>query len=900
MASNLFDITRLATFIKAGHTMLTPNLRLARRIKAEWDKQRYAAGDAVWEPLPVYPLEQWLHSQWQRAVREGLLPSLLPLSHTQELMLWQQVIRDDDSSGAPLTLLQPQAAAELASEARDVLLRWQVADDESQRSTFALETDCAAFMNWRTQFEERLRAAGQCTRTDCLQSLAEIAPQLRGGLICLVECSELPPLIEACLQGLGGEVAMLPPPAGSAYCAAHAFADQRGELAGVATWAARLQRESPGTTLGIVLSSGGVDRVALEYLLRREFDCLGDNYQSLPVNFSTGISLSQAPVIRDALAVLSLGLSQTTTGGVLALLQSRFIGGADLENTQTQRFSERLCRYGARSLPVAEVRDIANAVAESAGGECLTLAAGLQAIAVMRALRSELAPSAWVEHFGAILTAWGWPGEQPLDSLEYQQVARWYQTLDEFRSLDAVWRTVDYAQALQMLREGCARQVSQPQTVDAPVQVLGPLEAVGLGFDHLWVLGMQGNAWPAPARPNPFIPLALQARLGMPHATPEREWHYSEQLLQQYRRQSTCLHASYSRQVDGVVDLPSAFLEDFEAAPGDGCDALDSRWLDARRAATREAVDDSTAPALSATERASLRGGAAVLEHQSQCPFRAFARQRLRVAPSPEYSPGILPQERGTLVHEALDLLWHVIGDHATLLGMQAQALEETVERAVGAGMARLASHRRRALGAACLELEAERLRSLLWEWLEVERARGTFTTVLLEEEVELSLCGLTLGLRVDRVDALPDGGRVVIDYKTGRASITDWLGERPPRPQLLLYGLACEEAPAALAFAQLRPRDCQYAGLGRTDAIPGVKTDIVKVVKERLPADDWASLNAAWRGNLERLAQGFIDGRAEVDPLKGSCTWCGLQSLCRVHDPGEDVDEDIGEEACE
>ena len=68
------------------------------------------------------------------------------------------------------------------------------------------------------------------------------------------------------------------------------------------------------------------------------------------------------------------------------------------------------------------------------------------------------------------------------------------------------------------------------------VQVLGPLEAAGLGFDQLWLCGMQADRWPAPARPNPFIPQPLQRRLQMPHASAQREWAFATALMDQFTR----------------------------------------------------------------------------------------------------------------------------------------------------------------------------------------------------------------------------------------------------------------------------------------------------------------------------------------------------------------------------
>ena len=87
-----------------------------------------------------------------------------------------------------------------------------------------------------------------------------------------------------------------------------------------------------------------------------------------------------------------------------------------------------------------------------------------------------------------------------------------------------------------------------------------------------------------------------------------------------------------------------------------------------------------------------------------------------------------------------------------------------------------------------------------------------------------------------------------------------------------------------ALSFAQVRPRESKFVGLGENAFAAGVTTDVVRAVKGKLMADDWDSLNSVWRAQLEQLAEDFLAGEAAVDPLASdSCTWCGLQSLCRV-----------------
>jgi hypothetical protein len=188
------------------------------------------------------------------------------------------------------------------------------------------------------------------------------------------------------------------------------------------------------------------------------------------------------------------------------------------------------------------------------------------------------------------------------------------------------------------------------------------------------------------------------------------------------------------------------------------------------------------------------------------------------------------------------------------------------------------------AVSPAWIELEGARLETLLSQWLAVERQREAFRVAATEEDLYLRLEALELRLRVDRIDRLPDGSALIIDYKSGACSLGDWLGERPAKPQLLLYGVAGGETPAALGFARLRIDDCAFIGAGEIAAAPGIRTDIAGLVRGGWEIDSWQALNVRWRGQLQDLAREFLAGEARVDPQVGACTWCGLQALCRVN----------------
>jgi ATP-dependent helicase/nuclease subunit B len=64
LADSFYDIAPLEPLIEQGYTLLTPNFRLARRIKSQWDARCLTGGARVWEPLAVKPLVCWLLEQW--------------------------------------------------------------------------------------------------------------------------------------------------------------------------------------------------------------------------------------------------------------------------------------------------------------------------------------------------------------------------------------------------------------------------------------------------------------------------------------------------------------------------------------------------------------------------------------------------------------------------------------------------------------------------------------------------------------------------------------------------------------------------------------------------------------------------------------------------------------------
>ena len=191
------------------------------------------------------------------------------------------------------------------------------------------------------------------------------------------------------------------------------------------------------------------------------------------------------------------------------------------------------------------------------------------------------------------------------------------------------------------------------------------------------------------------------------------------------------------------------------------------------------------------------------------------------------------------------------------------------------------------------LSLEADRLHKRIMDWLELEQARSPFRVAEQEQRRSFERRGVRVELRLDRVDELEDGSRVVL--------------ERPDDLQLPLYGVTGfgdpDAAPtAAVAFAQIRADRVAFVGVARDAGIlPGLPATRQPMLREA--TDNWPAVFEEWSDVLDRLAAEFAAGEAGVDPKNGLKTCrdihCELAPMCRIRErvrgTGDDRDGEGG-----
>jgi len=882
---------RLAEGLAGGVTVLTPNLRLAQALAREFDAAQAAQGRSAWESADILPYAAFVGRCYEDALYSGIgsgLPILL--TPAQEHALWEDIIRRSEAGDALLAI--PETAA-LAADAWKSAHAWRLLD--SLRSG-ELNEDASAFRDWCATYSLR------CERerhTDAALLPDLIAAQLSGAALrqpkwlALYGFDIMTPQQRAlfdALRAAGTEVVVSAQQRREASVLRLACVDAREEIGRAAAWARARLEADPQARIGIVVPDLAQQRKALVRTFRTVMAPAsilpGAKEAPLPFNVSLGVALTTYPLVQAACLILELAGHEIEFGRASLLLRSPFIAAGESEAAGRARLDLELRRRAEPSITLDRLLDTIDAA--GAGAHAPELAQRLRKLAGFR--RSDLfaarAPSAWAKAVTEALKLMGFPDKgRSLDSAEYQTLKKWHEVVAGFALLDRVHAKMGYGEALVRLRRLAAETLFQPEAPQAPVQILGVLESAGLAFDHLWVMGLTDDAWPIHPRPNPFLPLEAQRQAQVPEASIEATLALDAAITRGWLAAAGEVVLSYAEAEGERKLLPSPLLRDL--AQGELALPAYPRHRDLIHAAARiEATEDAVGPPLAAgapplSAGAALTGGAGVITDQSACPFRAFARHRLD-AQSPEAPhAGLDAMERGILVHRVLASAWGQLKTKTRLDAIGDAELEALLARAADEAVTRVKRDRPATLAGRFAEVEKARLARLARAWLEMEReARGDdFSVAAVEDKRNIVIGPLTLRGKLDRVDELEDGRRMVIDYKSTAAPASAWLGERPDEPQLPLYLVATEPEAVAIAFAQVKAGEMKFTALAADETL--------LPVKKSLPDIGWDAQVGEWRRVLARLATEFAAGEAAVQPKnpRTTCRNCDVQPLCRIHE---------------
>lgn len=896
------------TTLDSTTAILVPTRSLATSLHENLARQRVALGQRVWEAPNILVWSDYLKQLWRLNRRQlGRQSEAITLiSPQQSALIWTQVIEASRREERSLTLLNVQQTAKAVQRSWRLVHDWLIAPQ-----TLSLDhvADTTQFLAWIEDYRRRLNQRGLIDEPMLLAALHKI--EFKPVFSRLIwESYDLITDVQKqhidLVEQRGVEVSYSRPQRTVESTHYKRFVDSRQEM----VWALRYAREKievdGNTLISIVVPDLQHRQAEVEELARRIFypamSPLDVQQNQNVYRFSLGRNLQQWPAIDAAVSAIALLRNKTSTTELSYLLRNQFFSALHAHQAQCRAFEAWLRRRRVHSQLLDNLPELLSEFIQQYQSSKRAdlpfdgLVVFVQSLVNSRQALIEQLHNAkqsdgfaalkfgvWVTVLSDWLALWGWQTcgrSQSMNSVQYQLSQRWHDLMQELASFATVQQVAGLSRIVELLQQMVRNTIFLPKSSAAPIVISGVLEAVGREVDLCLLTGMHQD-YPPPPQGDAFVPSRILAATGHPEGGTRHGFEHMSQVIDNLlacARHRVVSYAQLGNDAEVVRQSAAKFRQHVfeEQELDDSTKALESPQAPTMLETHTDTVGQSW------PQGQSPRGGSRIFEYQSQCPFRSYATHRLGLQADDEPEFGLDNLDRGSIVHYLMELFWAEVKTQKRLNQLvpaeRAKLVATIVARGIEAPSLNLSREKR-----TLLRHEVSRLVTLMTDWLEQEIARPEpFTVVAVEQRGRAEVAGIEFEYIVDRVDVTEDGRTVIIDYKTGSVDKKGWQGDRLRSPQMPLYALARDQnslAPVAgIAFAQVKQGDHKYVefsdqGIFRAPKKP--QTDL---------AEAWHQARADWPELFRGLANAFLNGHAEVDPIDSNvCTYCDFQAFCRV-----------------
>jgi len=843
-------------------TVITVNNRLARRVIQSLARQQAGQAQQVSEIPAIVPWSGWLVQQLSRAgFQDGFLEHTLLLDHFAAQTVWSEVIETLETERVLLDVTQAAAGAMQAAQLID---EWHIVVDESVATD-----EYASFLRWRDDYHSRLHALDALDpnlAVTRLIQMIEAGLELPGNIV-LAGFSEISPrmgVLCTALLARGINLSVLREPAVRAGALRRVVCGTaQSEWQTAAHWArAQLHAHPEGRFAIVAISLDSQVPFAHRVLTRVLSDAQGVPEHSF--NVAVARPLAEWEAGRAALAwlrtfVLMKEQQQAAPVELSAALLAGHCVGHSAEMGKRAQIDARWRQQYVSQVSLAGWTHSLSALEQLSP-------AWQRAWQDWQSSSSSAPTYFWARFFRTTLATLGFPGVGQQSSPAYQVLEALDDLFERFEALSVVLGTLTAGEALKALSRLARSTLFQPQRApDTRLDVLGLLEAEGGQWDAIWMLGLTDEVLPAVAKPNPFIPVQALRQAQAPRSTPERERQWAEKIFEALCHTAPSIIVSSALFEGERVLRPSPLTVSLEPSP--------DVWTPSKSdfvTPLLERIPDARGPRVAEDEK--ISGGIGLLETQARNPLWAFIRHRLGVRGLPAYTELAYKMQRGMFLHGVLQRIWEELRDQEALH-------EAVVQHTLDAQLERIAHEVGRkelhAFDETLQGLEIERGIAVVRQWLALEEARLPFEVIEVEQKRELSVKGLILEVRLDRLDVVGDTkDRVIIDYKTGATLpkvLNDWKTPRPLNLQVPAYAMMLGQTDATaertsaktvgLVLVQLHSKETVVAGLVERDCLglSGPKT----LEEAKFKDESWQALLLRLQTTIETLADEFVSGHA-------------------------------------
>ena len=405
--------------------------------------------------------------------------------------------------------------------------------------------------------------------------------------------------------------------------------------------------------------------------------------------------------------------------------------------------------------------------------------------------------------------------------------------------------------------------------------VLGIYETIGLNFDHIWVLGANGNYWPNRVKPNPMISKHIADRYDI-ILKDEKETMFFKNLT--WRLINSCyeLYYSYSRYSEDRELLNPSF---FSSEHSIFYEPSETPFLPELKVDT-ESIDDTYLHDMSVGDN--CPSGTQYIKNYNICPFKANYSSRYNAVKEDMADARLESKAHGDLVHHTLELIGKELTTSSEIRNKSDKQLFDIVQNATFVSVNNYKADSK--LPDWFFDNEIKRITSLVLTFMELEKQRN-YVIESIERKVRMTIGGLRFTLFIDRIEkeSVQSGEnchelRIVSDHKTGTENASEWFKSPCPEPQIPIYTMI-KGVDGAL-YNIIRDDEVAYKGFVKDGH--GAKMGL----SNRPKKVEWHEQLNHWHSELEESAIGIREGYSNPLPLdKKACEYCNLTRVCRVNE---------------
>ncbi len=820
-------------------TVITANRRLARVLADEFAASQRAAGRKAWRSPALFTWQDWLADLLANATHQEGLPTRINAQQSQ--LLWERCLRkelDDTDSGI-------SSLVRLSRETWQRLADWRVSIGDVAR--LAANDDQRMFAKVAGRYlgllehEDWIDDAGIGELV--LRQIVAGRLQFHGNYTFVGFERERPIVmaVQNAMSEQGANSQWAPEANANFACSLQTFEDAAAELRAAGAWARGQLEDNVNARIAIVTTGLEKDSERISRLVREGLSPGWQHAHSSlydALNVSYGQRLSDYPVISSALLLLRWLVQDLPSTDISLLLRASQIGAAPASKSSLagrSRIELRLRQLPDRrwspAMVTAEFRGRNDDEANDEASDWLTSLAAFSKR--RREIPAQATPAEWVVLVDEILGGFHWPGQDALNSADFQLINRWRELLNEFARLGLVSLRMSPRSALARLDLMATETVFQPESKDAVVQLIGPLEASGAEFDRLWLAGVSTANWPPAGAPSQLVSRRLQEKFEMPDCTPANTLAYATDVLMGIVGSSQSVVCSYALSEDDAEQTVSDLIAPLQLRTEAG--GADPGWHASSLLALATLTESrDEVPVVTGEEK--ISGGAGTIQRQMNEPLSAFIQGRMAARPLYPQAVGIPAPMRGNLIHDALYNLYIDLPTGDQIREWIGKDLTERIDAAVNSAFLRHERNTDTVLHQLLL-LERRRIADLLQQFVAIDGARGDFSIASVEGKFEFVAGSIRLPLRFDRIDTFDDQSIAILDYKTGsKKQLLNRAGE-VQEVQLFVYAAATDVPVSALTLVNVDSREISFDGSGRGYRDADAWPELLQQVKEQIDA---------------------------------------------------------------